>query len=361
LIENKKIALSYQIKKPAQEFTMHTNSNLLDVVSKDKRHFITIPFSLKDDFKRNFSTAKWHNSEKKWSVGSRSLKKLEKWIDSVKTTLKEENEKKEAFIKSLEKMKVLNGNTFSIKEQLKEKFNAIYHDKKWYVEAKNYDEAQNFVNEMNNNRVTQSMIDTQRNNVDKLNSYVEKIISNFDDDGSSYLIEDELYDFIRYNASEDEVFTVLNEFNRDLFYAAQEAEELESYILKSDDSAIEILDFLNIPQFLYIDENLNINDYANIEESIINELIENNKYNFINIEEASKKVNSSGGYKPYFHFLSSITQKEYDCKIAEIITTQTSANVTVYSANAPILHSENFKTKMNFWWNKNRETILNDE
>ncbi len=58
------------------------------------------PFELKDAFRKAFPSAKWNASAKQWEVGSRSVTRLEQWIDEVKKSgiIEEMNSLEEADI-----------------------------------------------------------------------------------------------------------------------------------------------------------------------------------------------------------------------------------------------------------------------
>ena len=44
---------------------------------------VKFPFELKDDFRAAFKSAKWNAQAKQWEVGSRSVKRLDQWIEQV--------------------------------------------------------------------------------------------------------------------------------------------------------------------------------------------------------------------------------------------------------------------------------------
>jgi len=44
---------------------------------------VKFPFELKSQFRKAFPSAKWNATEKQWEVGSRSIKRLQQWIDEV--------------------------------------------------------------------------------------------------------------------------------------------------------------------------------------------------------------------------------------------------------------------------------------
>lgn len=44
------------------------------------------PFELKDTFRKAFPSAKWNPSQRRWEVGSRSVKRLKQWLAEVETS-----------------------------------------------------------------------------------------------------------------------------------------------------------------------------------------------------------------------------------------------------------------------------------
>lgn len=45
---------------------------------------VQFPYELKDQFRKDFPSAKWDPKGKQWTVGSRSIKRLEDWVEKVK-------------------------------------------------------------------------------------------------------------------------------------------------------------------------------------------------------------------------------------------------------------------------------------
>lgn len=44
---------------------------------------VQFPFELKDQFRSAFPSAKWNRDAKRWEVGSRSIKRLDQWIEQI--------------------------------------------------------------------------------------------------------------------------------------------------------------------------------------------------------------------------------------------------------------------------------------
>lgn len=51
--------------------------------TSDNKTAVSFPFALKDDFRSKFPSAKWDASRKEWVVGSRSVKRLDQWIEEI--------------------------------------------------------------------------------------------------------------------------------------------------------------------------------------------------------------------------------------------------------------------------------------
>lgn len=47
---------------------------------------VKFPYELKDAFRNAFPSAKWNPSQKRWEVGSRSIKRLDQWISELNKT-----------------------------------------------------------------------------------------------------------------------------------------------------------------------------------------------------------------------------------------------------------------------------------
>jgi hypothetical protein len=135
--------------------------------SIDNRHYIEIPFDLKESFKKEFSTAKWDGNKKQWSVGSRSLDKLKKWANDHADKINAASLKKEEFTQKLDKMFKLTGHTYDLKDILKNKFNGIFHSyteknvtySNWYVPTEFAKDAQEMVDKHNQEREEEKKIE----------------------------------------------------------------------------------------------------------------------------------------------------------------------------------------------------------
>lgn len=49
----------------------------------DSGFAVKCPFDLKDQFRKNFPSAKWNSTHRRWEVGPRSGKRLEQWVAEV--------------------------------------------------------------------------------------------------------------------------------------------------------------------------------------------------------------------------------------------------------------------------------------
>ncbi|WP_296643017.1 hypothetical protein [Roseinatronobacter sp.] len=58
-------------------------TNAINITKTQNGASIKFPFEIKDAFRKAFPSAKWNSSEKTWNVGSRSVKRLEKWAEQV--------------------------------------------------------------------------------------------------------------------------------------------------------------------------------------------------------------------------------------------------------------------------------------
>lgn len=56
---------------------------MLEIIEQEQRLFIAFPFAAKDDFRANFSKARWHPERKMWSVALGSRAKLEQWAHAA--------------------------------------------------------------------------------------------------------------------------------------------------------------------------------------------------------------------------------------------------------------------------------------
>lgn len=55
----------------------------IELVKTGKGAAVQFPFELKAQFRKAFPSAKWNAAQKRWEVGSRSVKRLQQWIDEV--------------------------------------------------------------------------------------------------------------------------------------------------------------------------------------------------------------------------------------------------------------------------------------
>jgi hypothetical protein len=115
---------------------------------------VKIPFDMKDAFKKQFSSAKWDGTTKEWTVGKLSGQKLNTWLQDKIPHIEEKAASKADFEAKKSEMHPLSGQTFDIKDDLKNKFGAIYDVdyKTWRVPAEHKEAAQKFVNEHNENK-----------------------------------------------------------------------------------------------------------------------------------------------------------------------------------------------------------------
>ena len=337
-----------------------------EIKSMDKRNYVNIPYRLKDDFKNALKSAKWDPAEKCWYVGPRSLKKLKAWIEDngfdAESYEREQEQRRNAFREKLAKSKPLSGKTYKIKEELKERFDAFFHKDSWYVPVDRLEEAQAFVDAANSNAITKERIKESIGDVQKVLVLLEDISKNFIHDGSEYGVEDEIGDYIRFSHSEDnDVYNALHSIGEDIFYLSQEAEERGSVVHSFDNKLHEILKILRIPEHVSITDDGKINDFAEEEDGIIDDLVAKGSLFLVDREEASKFVVGVGGQIPIFCFRSKITGKCYDVRPKPKLTShQTSSRVTEYAAKEiPVLKSEDFETVMKYWRNRKRTCVIN--
>lgn len=56
---------------------------MLELIEEEQRLYIAFPFAAKEDFRANFSKARWHPGRKMWSVALASKAKLEQWAQAA--------------------------------------------------------------------------------------------------------------------------------------------------------------------------------------------------------------------------------------------------------------------------------------
>ncbi|MBS3964247.1 MAG: hypothetical protein KGZ80_07095 [Methylomonas sp.] len=85
------------------------------MIKLEKGFAAKFPFELKDDFRLNFPSAQWNPKQKQWEVGPRTGKRLEQWVNVVKSNYSESVEEYESRLlsenelnKLLDKLKTLN-------------------------------------------------------------------------------------------------------------------------------------------------------------------------------------------------------------------------------------------------------------
>jgi len=110
---------------------------------------VKIPFDLKDKFKKQFSSAKWDGTTKEWTVGKLSGQKLNTWLQDKIPHIEEKARSKANWEAKMSLMHPLTGNTYAVKDELEEKFGAVYDGKaKTMRVPKEYaDVAQKMVND----------------------------------------------------------------------------------------------------------------------------------------------------------------------------------------------------------------------
>jgi len=117
---------------------------------------VKIPFDMKDAFKKQFSSAKpaYDASGKfvEWTVGKLSGQKLNAWLQDKIPHIEEKAKSKAEWEDKIASMHPLTGNTYDIKDQLKEKFDASFDGKNWRVPQEHKEAAQEFVNEHNESK-----------------------------------------------------------------------------------------------------------------------------------------------------------------------------------------------------------------
>lgn len=339
---------------------------LFEIKTVDKKHFINIPYRLKDELKSAVASAKWDSKEKCWYVGSRSLKKLKSWIEKngfdADAYEKEQQERHDVFNKKLENSKQLSGKTYKIKDELKERFNAFFYNKSWYVAKDKFKEAQAFVDEANSNAITKERILAANGDIQKILELLADISENFSDEiyYFNYTVEDVIDEYIRfYHVDEEKVKNAIYDIGENLFYCSQEAEEISAKQYSFDDSFSDLLKILEIPQYFVIKNGM-INDYSNVEDDIIDSLVKEKAFFLVDRKEASKYIDEVGGKAPKFCFRSKITNVCYDIRPEpDISSYQNSGRVRIYDAqNIPVLKSENFETVMNYWRNRDRSSVI---
>lgn len=93
---------------------------------------VKIPFDMKDAFKKQFSSAKpvYENGKfVEWTVGKLSGQKLNAWLQDKIPHIEEQAAKKAEWETKIAGMYPLTGNTYAVKDELQEKFGAIYDGK----------------------------------------------------------------------------------------------------------------------------------------------------------------------------------------------------------------------------------------
>jgi hypothetical protein len=116
---------------------------------EDGTFAVSIPFALKDKFKKEFSSAKFDSKTKEWTVGSRSGEKLNAWVNEHLEDIEDSKANKAAFAEKVAEMHTLSGKTFDVKDEIKSKFGGVFKDGSWHVPAEHREAAQAFVNESN--------------------------------------------------------------------------------------------------------------------------------------------------------------------------------------------------------------------
>lgn len=337
----------------------------------DGKHYIDIPFRLKDSLKKAIPSAKWDRFRKQWYVGPRSKKKLEAWLASAESEAakieSERKAKKEALGKKLETMVKLDGKTYHIKDALKERFDALFHDGAWYVPKEKFEEAQEFVDQYNSGAVMRADVEATEGDLQKLLELIDKVSKNFSEDGTEYLQDDDFSEMLRgYHYEAEDALKILSAIAEDLFFASQDGEENKNYYQFGYKNSEGILRFFNLPEtycFKIVGmkgghASYKVQDYALVEQDVINELVREKRYGTVDIEEASKKVEGVGGHEPTFYFKSKVTGNTFPAS-AEISERRGSSRVVYYDAkNVRVLLSDNFETRMNYWRNRERNRVI---
>lgn len=241
---------------------MTTQITKISIDNKD-RFAVSIPYALKDALKKAIPSAKFDGTTKQWHVGSRSIKKLEAFLAEHAQEKAESDAKKAAFAEKLASMHKLTGHTYEIREELKSRFNAIYHDKAWYVEDYLYCEAQAFVNSCTEEFKAQKVIESQQVDADSTAVEIVKALKSVDgqfkfNGESKYLGGNEAVEKLIKEAgihdAHNIILTIYRQLDKELAFADENDCEFSftsSYF--DDEYAVEFLTAFN----LFVDYKIN--------------------------------------------------------------------------------------------------------
>ncbi|CAB4202800.1 hypothetical protein UFOVP1367_39 [uncultured Caudovirales phage] len=334
------------------------------IIDGTERFAAVIPFSLKDSLKKLIPSAKFDGKTKQWHVGIRSLKKFEVFIDAHAVEVAESEASKAAFIAKLNKMVKLTGHTFEIKDELHEKYGAIFHKEEtagivksaWFVDQSVAVEAQAFIDAFNVQRkkATVSEQDLKScTSVQQTLNLIEKVIDNFEDEKYKYQDDFFYQEYLKYSdeaAFLKKLICIFNTISKYICFA-DETDNPGIFDLDAD-----ILKTFNIPAKFAINfyDRVFI-DYKDIEKEEIDKMFSEKQYKTMDVDDISKELDGAK-HRPAFHIVSKETGIEFDCTaLVDIERVQSSSRVAVYHAkNIPVLNSKKFKTIAYIWWNKSR-------
>lgn len=234
--------------------------NILETIKIEKKTRVKISFEMKDSLKKAIPSAKWIATDKLWEVGPRSSVKLENWISSARKEfdIKSIQDKKNSFAEKIEESKEILGHTYSFKEVLKSKYNGFFNDGKWMVSADVYDQAQNEINNLNDerksNRIKKNEIKNERD-VGETLDLLEKIGKNYEKlDNYEYLFQDD-YFYIKFGKYRDdeETYKKITSVWDELQQYVTFADENDNPGIKYDDNLKDVLELFKIPQTFIID------------------------------------------------------------------------------------------------------------
>jgi hypothetical protein len=338
-------------------------SNQITQITVDSktRFAVSIPYSLKDALKKTIPSAEFLGSTKQWHVGSRSVKKLETFLAEHAQESQAAEERKVAFEEKLSKMVKLIGHTFEIKDELRAKFNAVFHKKEeeaaWYVEADVAQDAQAFVDAFNVER--KKLIVTSRDlsdasGVTKKLKVIEKVIKNFKDGEYQYHDDFFFQIFLKDEYDLDGFLKKLIHIHDTIEQYVAFAEETDNHVISNLDTRI--LKMFDIPAKFALCDFYNdvLIDYEEVERKKIDKFFFAEKqYKNVSVNGISKELDDAK-HKPIFHILSKKSGIEFDyTSVVDIERVKLSSRVAVYNAkNIPVLNSEDYVTIVYFRQNK---------
>lgn len=354
----------------------------MEIKKIDGRFHIEIPrnaYDVRENFKKTFSTSKWHSSTKTWSVGPRSGKKLEEWVKLQQSAIEKKIQEAEVKAKMIAQMVRLEGHTYDFKEELQEKFNAVFHstvtgnivDKAWYVAPDIAKEAQAFLiakNAVRNMKMISNESVQNCSNISDTLDLIKQAINNIQHCSKSGSVEYKYHDDDFFQSCID--FGSVVKVKQKLEYLLDVISKYVVFADENDNQGIDfdpefksILSFFKIPQNMVVDfARHQFMDFAELEKKVIIEKLGRKHYRTRDIHEISKELDDAK-HSPVFKIVSKKTGVEFDVThLVEIERKQSSRRVHYYNAkNIPVLNDERFFTRYYYWRNSNRSATLKPE